>query len=66
MRKIIMSLFVILASFQCGVAIGRCDLLTQTSEQEEQLKRLESRLDQALKLLERTQTQVESLAAEVT
>ncbi|MBI3951611.1 MAG: hypothetical protein HY314_14260 [Acidobacteria bacterium] len=66
MRKVITGLLVIIALFQCSVAMAQGNLPPQTSELEERLKRLEAKLDEALKLLERTQAQVESLTAEVT
>jgi hypothetical protein len=66
MREIKVSLFIILTLVQCSVAMAQGNAPLQTSEPEERLKRLEAKIEEALKLLERTQAQVESLTAEVT
>ncbi|GBC76882.1 hypothetical protein HRbin08_00350 [bacterium HR08] len=65
MRIMRVSLFIILAICRCGLAMAQGNAPLQTSESEERLKRLEAKLDEALKLLERAQAQVESLKAEV-
>jgi hypothetical protein len=65
MREIKVSLFIILTLVQCSVAMAQGNAPLQTSEPEERLKRLEAKIEEALKLLERTQAQVESLRAEV-
>ncbi|MBI3952137.1 MAG: hypothetical protein HY314_16945 [Acidobacteria bacterium] len=65
MRRMNVSLFVILGFVQCSTAMAQGNLPPPTSEPEERLKRLEAKLDEALKRLEQTQAQVESLTTEV-
>ena len=66
MLKIMTGLLVIIILFQCIVAMAQGNASSQTSGSEERLRRLEAKLDEALKLLERAHAQVESLRAEVT
>lgn len=65
MGRIIGALLIAFAPALCPAEAAQSTSQPQTSEQEERVKKLESKLDEALKLLERTESQVQSLAAEI-